>query len=279
MMRPNVSRVWVLLALCLSLVAPSRAGAQSKPAEDDSAELAKKLSNPISDLVSVPFQFNWEQKVGTSELSRFILNVQPVIPFTLSKDWNLILRVIAPFVGQPPLVTGGGPAFGMGDLTPSFFFSPALKGGLTIGVGPVFGLPSTYDPRIGSGKWSAGPTAVALQQTGPLTVGVLVNQLWSYAGDPTRADVNQMFLQPFLSYQATKTITLTVQSETTANWDAAPGQRWTVPINFLIAKLSTFGTFPASYQLGYGVFPWHPDIGPSWKVRAAIVILLPRKQK
>ena len=139
-------------------------------------------------------------------------------------------------------------------------------------------LPSTYDPFIGLGKWSAGPTAVALKQRGPWTYGALWNQVWSFAGDPSRPDVNQMFLQPFLAYQRTKTITLTVQSETTANWNAVSGQRWTIPINFLLSKLSSFGPFPASYLLGYGAFPTHPDIGPSWKVRAAITILLPRKK-
>jgi hypothetical protein len=87
-----------------------------------------------------------------------------------------------------------------------------------------------------------------------------------------------MFLQPFVSYQATKTVTFTVQSETTADWNAPEGERWTAPINVLVAKLSTFGTFPASYQLGAGVFPVHPALGPQWKVRAAIVILLPRKR-
>jgi hypothetical protein len=255
------------------------ARAQQKPAEDESAALAKKLSNPISDLVSVPFQFNWEQKVGPRELSRFILNVQPVVPFTLNADWNLILRVIMPFVGQPPLSVGGLPSFGVGDMTTSFFFSPATKEGFTIGFGPVFVTPSGYEPTISTGKYSVGPTAVALRQTGPWTAGALWNQVWSFAGDPARTDVNQMFLQPFLSYQATHTVTLTVQSETTADWNAADGQKWTVPVNVLIAKLSSFGTFPASYQVGYGVFPFHPDIGPSWKIRAVIVILLPRMRK
>jgi hypothetical protein len=84
-----------------------------------------------------------------------------------------------------------------------------------------------------------------------------------------------MFLQPFLAYQATRTVTLTVQSESTANWQAGD-QKWTVPINFVIGKLSSFGTFPASYQFGGGAFVVHPDVGPSWKVRGAIVILLPR---
>jgi len=84
-----------------------------------------------------------------------------------------------------------------------------------------------------------------------------------------------MFLQPFLAYQATKTVTLTLQSESTADWDADT-HTWTVPINFEVAKLSTFGHFPASYQFGVGGFPAHPEDGPSWKIRAAIIILLPK---
>ena len=86
-----------------------------------------------------------------------------------------------------------------------------------------------------------------------------------------------MFLQPFFAYQATRTVTVTLQSETTANWEVDEN-RWTVPINVLFAKLSSFGTFPASYQLGFGGFGKHPAIGPSWKIRGAIVILLPRRR-
>ena len=267
---------WAVLAMCL-IGSVSGARAQNKPPEDENEALAKKLSNPISDLVSVPFQFNWQQKVGPLELSQFILNVQPVIPFELNPDWNLILRVIVPFVGQPPFVSGGVGEFGVGDMTTSFFFSPVSKGGFTVGFGPAFVTTQSYQPTISSGKYSVGPTVVALNQSGPWTIGVLWNQVWSFAGDPRRADVNQMFLQPFLAYQATKTITFTVQSETTADWNATT-DNWTVPINFLISKLSSFGVFPASYQCGAGVYPWHPDIGPSWKIRAAIVVLLPRKK-
>jgi hypothetical protein len=161
------------------------------------------------------------------------------------------------------------------DILTSFFFSPKA-GGIIWGVGPAVSLPSTSVPTLGTGKWSAGPTAVVLKQTGPWTVGALWNQIWSFAGSDARNDVNRMFLQPFLAYQATRTVTYTVQSETSADWEVDDG-RWTVPINVLVAKLSTFGVFPASYQLGFGGFPVHPEIGPSWKIRGAIVILLPRR--
>jgi len=273
--------VSMLLATCLvalaSTVADAQQPATAAPGEDKSAQLAKKLSNPISDLVSVPLQFNWEQEVGPLELSQFILNIQPVMPFELNKSWNMIARVILPFIGQPPLVVDGESASGVGDITASFFFSPKSKGGFTWGVGPAFVLPASYQPTIGSGHWSIGPTAVALKQQGPWTIGALWNQVWSVAGDDRREDVNQMFLQPFCSYQATKTLTLTIQSESTANWEGE-SDTWTVPINFIVAKLSTFGHFPASYQLGAGGYPAHPDSGPTWKIRAAIVILLPKER-
>ena len=268
-----------LVLVCL--LSTTAAGAQQPAAaEHDSADLAKQLSNPVASLVSVPFQFNWEQNVGPSELTRFILNVQPVMPFTVNEDVNLIVRVIAPLVSQPPLVADGAAAFGIGDITTSFFVSPSKSKRLIWGAGPVIVLPSTSEPTLGSGKWSTGPTVIALKQAGQWTVGALWNQVWSFSGDATRSDVNQMFLQPFVAYQATHTVTLSVQSEMTANWEADDdGERWTVPINFSVAKLSSFGTFPASYQVGFGAYPVHPEIGPSWKIRAAIVLLLPHGKR
>src|SRR5262245_16937885 len=219
---------------------------------------------------------NWEQGVGPDKLTRFVLNVQPVVPFSLNADWNMIARVIMPFVGQPPLGGGTQSASGISDVLTSIFFSPS-KSVFIWGVGPAISLPSTSEPTLGSGKWSMGPSVVVLQQTGPWTFGALWNQVWSFTGDPARSDVNQMFLQPFLAYNTKSLWTLTVQSETTAKWEA-PDHKWTVPINFIAAKLSSFGPFPASYQLGIGTFVAHPAIGPNWKLRAALVLLLPRRR-
>ena len=272
----------VVAVLAASVIVPAAAVAQEPPpaqppAQSEGDELSKKLANPISDLVSVPFQFNWEQGVGPQDRTRFILNVQPVMPFKLTKDVNLIARVIVPLVSQPPLVEGGAATFGVSDVLTSFFFSPSKPSSFTWGAGPVISFPSTTEPTLGTGKWGAGPTLVALKQSGPWTVGALVNQVWSVGGDPNRQDVSQMFLQPFLARSTKSLWTITLQSEMTANWEA-DRDKWTVPINVVFAKLSSFGPFPASYQFGGGVFVAHPDIGPKWKIRGAIVILLPRRK-
>ena len=96
-------------------------------------------------------------------------------------------------------------------------------------IGYVISFPSTSEPTLGTGKWAVGPTAVVLRQSGPTTVGVLWNQVWSVAGAENREDVSQMFLQPFVAYNTKSHWTFTLQSETTANWKAET-DKWTVPI-------------------------------------------------
>src|SRR5262249_4179128 len=144
----------VFVILCAAVPRFVAAQAPDRTSQEQT-DLAKELSNPIASLVSVPFQFNWEQNVGPSELTRFVLNVQPVIPFSLNPDVNLIVRLIAPLISQPPLTEGGVAASGIGDITTSFFVSPADSTRLIWGAGPVIVLPSTAEPTLGSGKWSA----------------------------------------------------------------------------------------------------------------------------
>jgi len=276
-------RFLVLMVIGLLSTSATAWGQASQPstasagAGQEAEALAKKLSNPISDLVSVPFQFNWAQPVGPEDETRFILNVQPVMPFSVSKDWNLIARVIMPFIGQPSLSAGGEAASGLGDVLASFFFSPK-SGSVIWGVGPVLALPSTSEPTLGTGKWSGGPTFVILEQQGRWTYGALLNQIWSFAGNDERADVSQFFVQPFLAYTTPKAVTFSVNSETIANWEASSGNQWTVPINVAVAKVATFGPFPASYQVGAGYYVEAPDGGPDWQLRATVTLLLPRRQ-
>src|SRR5262249_15701397 len=153
------------------------------PTEDENkenADVSKALANPIANMVSIPFQFNWAGPIAPFDSTGFVLNVQPVIPITLNDDWNLILRFILPFVGAPAVTANGIPELGTSDITASVFFSPAHSK-LIWGVGPAFLIPTSTNPALTQGKWAIGPTAVALLEVGHWTVGLLVNQLWSYA--------------------------------------------------------------------------------------------------
>jgi hypothetical protein len=276
-----------LIAFCCAvLLSASAAQAQSQPAESQpeaptsgsNADLAKQLSNPVASLVSVPLQFNWDQGVGIDDDSRTTMNFQPVIPIALNEDWNLIARWIMPYVSQPRLTAGALPSSGFSDIVASAFFSPAKPGPFIWGVGPVLLLPMTSEPFLGTGKWAAGPTFVILKQTGGWTYGALANHLWSFAGDDftggvARSDVNQTFLQPFLSYTTANATSFTVNLEASANWEA--DEEWTVPMHFMVSKLTKFGPFPFSAQIGIAPFLTAPNGQPDWRLRIAGTVLLP----
>ncbi len=163
----------------------------------DEAELAKKLANPVASLISVPIQANYDSNFGPAEEgSVWRINIQPVAPFALTDNWNLITRTIIPVIDQRDLPVAGSGASGLGDIVQSFFFSPATptSGGLIWGVGPVLLLPSASDAALGGEKWGIGPTFVGLKQQGPWTFGALANHIFSVAGEDARADINATFV-------------------------------------------------------------------------------------
>ncbi|WP_242470732.1 transporter [Thiocystis violacea] len=246
-------------------------------AEQSEEALAMQLANPVAALISIPFQFNYNQGLGPlDDGEQWQLNIQPVIPFTLNSDWNLISRTIVPLVYQNDLFPGAGSQSGVGDVLQSLFFSPAAPtaGGWIWGAGPVLLLPTGGDDLLTADQWAAGPTAVALRQRGPWTLGGLTNHLWSFAGDDDRADINRTFLQPFLSYTTPTAWTYTLQSESFYDWDA---HEWLIPIRGVVSKVVRIGKLPVSIAGGVHYWVESPDAGPEgWGARVTFTLLLPR---
>jgi hypothetical protein len=259
----------ITLVVAASLAASARA--------ETDEQLAMQLSNPVAALISVPFQFNDERNIGSArDGTRRLLNIQPVVPFSLNADWNIISRTIVPVVWQDDIFPGAGSQSGVGDIVQSVFFSPKAPtaGGLIWGVGPVFLIPTGSDDLLTTGKWGAGPTGVVIRQQGPWTIGALANHIWSIAGDSSRADVNLTFMQPFVTYTTRTATTFSLNTESSYDWNS---RQWTTPINSGVAQVLRIGG--QLVQVGAVARYWagDSDRGPhGWGGRLTVTLLFPR---
>jgi len=262
----------VVLAVVLATALSARA---QEAGEDAEADLAKKLANPVAALISVPLQYNYDENFGADDKgSKSVLNIQPVIPFSLGEEWNLITRTIVPLVDQHDIPAGTDKS-GTGDIVQSFFFSPKQPvNGWILAIGPVGLYPSASDELLGGEKWGAGPTVLALKQTGPWTVGFLGNHIWSFAGQDDRQDISLSFVQPFVSYITKTKTTFGLNTESTYDWE---NEQWAVPVNATVSQLLKVGG--QIFQVGVGARYWadSPDNGPEdWGLRATLTFLFPK---
>ena len=264
----------------------------------DDAHLLNTFQNPVGDLISVPFQNNINFPIGHYSRIQDVLNIQPVVPIRITKDWLIISRWILPVIYQPDLGSScrasspgaaelcnlrerdsarEGGANGLGDLNPTFFLSPVHPGKLIWGVGPTFLLPTATAPTLGQGKWGAGPSIVLLTQPKHWTIGVLANNLWSFAGNEGRTRVNQFLTQPFVTRNFEHGWFLTSSPILTANWRATGDNQWLVPFGGGVGKMTRFFDQRMVWQMHLYYNAIHPqDLPyPKWQARLQVALLFP----
>tara|TARA_B100000035_G_scaffold315293_1_gene334998 strand:+ start:4896 stop:5711 length:816 start_codon:yes stop_codon:yes gene_type:complete len=247
-------------------------------AETEDQAIVRKLANPLAALIQIPVDFSFDRNLGVDdEGERAVMTIKPVIPFSISENWNVISRTVLPIVSLDDAIPGRGSESGLGDAVQSIFFSPKTVGdsGWIWGAGPVFVLPTSTNDFTGAGEWGAGLTAVALKQQGKnWTYGALVNSIRDVDGD---TPIETSLVQPFISYRTASAVSIGLNAEATFD---GQNDEWSIPVKLSASKLFRFGKLPVS--LGGAIRYWAdtPSGGPeSWGAALTMNIILPSGSK
>ena len=264
---------------------PARAGtiaaeksgalAASKPAVD-SVEIAKKLANPIANMISVPLQYEFSRGVGRNQGgSEQTVLFQPVMPFNLGGGDTFIVRPIVAGVREVSVQGASGQPFsgyGIASVTIESFYAPNTNSSWIWGVGPYAVSPSGNSGKFGSQQTGLGATAVVLNRAGPWTYGLLGYQSWSMGGNPAFGTQNNLYGQPFVAYTTKEALTYTVNMEALYNYDT---RRTSNPLYAGASKLMVIGGVPFSFGAGPMYYVSNTPGGPSgWGARATATIVI-----
>lgn len=258
---------------------------EKKSEQQTQEELEKAAQNPIASMYVIPFQNNTQFGIGPDDRNQNVLNFQPVIPISISEKTNLIVRTIIPLISQPiykpvPYEEDSwvnDRTNGLGDVSLSLFFTARKPGKIIWGVGPAIGIPTaTSQNELGTGKWSAGPAAIALIQPKGWTLGLILQNTWSFAGVSDRPDINNFFTNLFIVKNLPKGWYVNSAPIITANWNAESGEQWLVPVGVGAGRLFRIGKLPINAQAGYYNYVVAPTNGPDWQMRLQINFLFPK---
>jgi len=292
--RNDDRRVLVVAAIgCMLIASVANASYAQRPESDSAradrhskaeASLAKESQNPVANMVSLPLQYNYYSNGGLGDASEMVLNVQPVLPLPIGKNWLIVSRTIVPFVSIPlPLgntVLGQNPFVspqtgGIADIQEQAYFASTKPGKYTWAVGPIFSFPTATNRLARTGQWGLGPTAVALTMPGPWVIGTLINNVWRIGGDANGHPLNTFTLQPFVNYNLPHAWAISTAPLITSNWSAHESNRWTVPIGLGVSKITHIAEQPLNLQLEYYHNVKHPDDAGSNQIRLEVAALWP----
>ncbi len=267
------STLGIVTLLILGLIVLSNT---ALAAEESAEALAKKSQNPVSSLISVPFEANFKFNSGPKDKTDFVLNIKPVIPVRISEDWNLINRVITPVIYQGSRGPGLGGVTGLGDITYQAFFSPAKPGKVIWGLGPQVGIPTGTD-RLTSDQWTIGPTAVVLSMPGHWVLGAVASNSWNIGeGYNDAPNVHFFSLQYFVNYNMQDGWYLTSAPTITANWKAGSDDKWTVPFGGGAGRVFKIGNQSINAKLAAYYNVEAPDDASDWTLQATAAFLFPK---
>ena len=276
--------VSTLIAGCI-VIGSLNVQAQEKPAappattaaeeEAKVMALAKASQNPVADLNTIPIQFNWFTGGGLGDQSLSQTNFQPVLPLEINEHINVVSRTVVPIMSVP---TGGGEKVkGIADIQEQLYFSPSHPKGLIWGIGPIINFPTSTISEISTGQFALGPTAVLLAMPGKFVVGLIANQMWRIGGSDVTTPINAFYTQPFINYNLKLGWSISTAPGITANWNAASGQEWTVPVGIGVSKITKVGNQAMNVSLQYYHNAVRPDNAGADQVRMVVALLFPRK--